>query len=259
MTISKLISTKSPWLLGPQGNSPARLRLFCFPYAGGAAAIYQSWQESLPPTVEVRPVQLPGRGTRMRETPFNQLSDLVDATARALVPYLDKPFAFFGHSMGALLSFELTRRLRREHGLSPVQLFLSGRRAPRFPHLDPVTYNLPDREFLDELRRLKGTPPEMLENAELMQLMLPLLRADFEVCETYCYSDEPPLECPVTVFGGLQDIDVGRTYLEPWREETSGSFSLRMLPGDHFFLQASKDLLIGSLVRDLYQYLKIAA
>lgn len=249
----------TPWLLGSKLNAQARLRLFCFPYAGGAASIYQAWQERLPPTVEVRPVQLPGRGMRMRETPINQMPALVEATAAALLPFLDRPFAFFGHSMGALISFELVRRFRREQGISPVHLFLSGRRAPQLPHTEPMTYNLPEPEFLNELRRLKGTPPEMLENAELMQLMLPLLRADFEVCETYTYADEPPLECPMTVFGGIQDLDVNRTHLEAWREQTSAPFSLRMLPGDHFFLQSSKDLLLWSLSRDLHSLTRVAA
>ncbi len=243
----------SRWLSGYTPNPRADLRLFCFPYAGGAANIFHAWSKSLPTRVEVCPVQLPGRVSRLREPAFTGLEPLVETAARELLPYFDKPFAFFGHSMGAIISFELAHRLRLEHSHEPVHLFVSGRRAPQIPEDEPPTYNLPDDKFLDELRRLKGTPPEVLEHEELMKLVLPVLRADFELIQTYRYSPRTPLECPLTVFGGLDDTEVTRESLELWREMTTGAFKLRMLPGDHFFLNTAQPLLLQILARDLEQ------
>jgi medium-chain acyl-[acyl-carrier-protein] hydrolase len=235
------------------------MRLFCFPYAGGGALIYRNWSNNLPSSVEVLPVQLPGRGNRILDAPFTEMSALVPATAESLLPYLDKPFAFFGHSMGAIISFELTRHLRRENGPQPVALFVSGGRAPQVPDEDPIKYNLPEPEFIEELRRLNGTPPEVLENSELLQLMIPLLRADFSLVETYEYASEPPLKCPIFAFGGLQDVDVKREQLEAWREQTTGHFLLRMFPGDHFFFHTSEAEILRILSLKLGQLAGIIA
>jgi medium-chain acyl-[acyl-carrier-protein] hydrolase len=241
----------TPWLVIPRENPSARLRLFCFPYAAGTAMTFRKWPESLPGGVEVCAVQPPGRGDRLREKPFGSLLPLVRAIAHAVAPRLDKPFAFFGHSMGAMIGFELARHLRREMGLLPAHMFISGRRAPQLDRSERVTYNLPESEFIDSLRDLNGTPPEVLEHRELMQLMLPLLRADFAVCQTYSYLHEPPLDCPFTVFGGLSDPEVSRRQLEAWREQTSGPWALRRLPGDHFFLHSAQGTLLSLLSHEL--------
>jgi len=245
----------TPWFTSQRPNAGARLRLFCFPYAGGGAAIYRLWPQSLPSEVEACMAQLPGRGTRLREEPFTNLDALVAAIAEAIAPLLDKPFALFGHSMGAMISFELARRLREQGQPQPSHLFISGRRAPQLPNDDPISYNLPDAELGQELLRLNGTPKEVLEHPELMELMLPLLRADFSVVETYDYRPGVPLDCPLTVFGGLRDAEVSREQLEAWREQTTSEFALRMLPGDHFFLNdaQAQTLLLSAVARDLYQ------
>jgi len=185
------------------------------------------------------------------ETPFTQLAPMVEALAQTIGPLLDKPFAFFGHSLGALVGFELARQLRRQSGVQPVRLFVSADRAPQLPHRDRPIHALPDGELLQELRRLNGIPGKVLEEAELMQIMLPVLRADFAVYETYVYSTEPPLNCPISTFGGLQDQRVSRGDLEAWRDQTSGSFSLRMFPGDHFFWNATQPLLLQALSQEL--------
>jgi len=164
---------------------------------------------------------------------------------------LDKPFAFFGHSLGALVSFELTRRLRREYGVHPVRLFVSAGRAPQIPRRGPPIHALPEEELLAELRRLNGMPGELMEHEELMEIMLPLLRADFAVYETYVYTNEPPLNCPISAFGGIQDHRVKDSDLEAWRAQTNVSFSLRMFPGDHFFLK--QPLLLRMLSQELEQ------
>lgn len=239
------------WVTCPNRNPQAKLRLFCFHYAGGGASVFRTWSYSLPQSVEVCAIEFPGRGMRRRESPFTQLEPLVQHLASPLLPYLDKPFAFFGHSMGGLVSFELTRLLRREYGVSPVHLFVSGHRAPQVPDPNPPIHALPESEFLQELRRFNGTPEAVLENAELMQLFLPTLRADFAVVETYAYAPELPLDCPITAFGGLQDREVSCNELEAWREQTNASFVLEMFPGDHFFLHSVEPLLLQSLSQKL--------
>ena len=242
----------SPWLFCPQPNPRANLRLFCFLYAGGNATIFRNWHERLPANVEVCAVQLPGRGRRLNENPFASVTSVVRPVSDALVLYCVKPFAFFGHSMGALLSFEITRQFRREGRRLPEHLFLSGRRAPHIPSEEAPTYDLPTEEFLQSLQKLNGTPAEVLAQPELIQLMLPLLRADFELCETYEYVSESPLDCAFSVYGGLRDPGVRKKDLEAWREQTTSSFSLRMVPGDHFFLNESATVLLGLLSQELH-------
>ncbi len=247
----KRSATATGWLSYPKPNPQASIRLFCFPYAGGSAVVFRSWPEALPANVEVVAVQPPGRGARIMEAPFTSLPPLVEAVAEAVRPQLDKPFAFFGHSLGALLSFELTRRLRALGAPQPARLFVSGTGAPQLGQANQPIHALPDSELMEALRNLNGTPAEVLDNAELMQLLLPLLRADFEVYESYAYASEPPLACPITAFGGLQDQQVSGERLEAWREQTSAGFVLRMLPGDHFFIHSSQALLLRELSAEL--------
>ena len=241
------------WVVKPRPNPEAAWRLFCFPYAGGGAQIFRRWPHQLPATGEVCAIELPGRGTRLQEPLFTQLPPLVEAVAQQLAKHLDKPFAFFGHSLGALLSFETARYCRRQHLPGPVHLFVSGRRAPHIPPDEPPLYTLPEPALINELRRLNGTPKEVLEHAELMQLMLPILRADFAVCDTYQYTPEPPLNCPITVFSGLQDASVRADHLEAWQAQTHATCSVHLFPGDHFFLHTTPSLLLQTLARELPQ------
>jgi medium-chain acyl-[acyl-carrier-protein] hydrolase len=202
--------------------------------------------------VEVCAVQPPGRGSRLREAPFTNMPDLISAAAPALAPCTNPPFAFFGHSLGALVAFEFARRLRRAGRGGPSHLFVSGCRAPQLALTRAHTYDLPEPEFVEELRRLKGTPEEVLDHPELLQLILPLLRADFSIAQTYTYApEEPALSCPVTAFGGKGDEEVGRESLEAWCEQTNDSFSMHLLPGDHFFIHESQSLLLEVISRDL--------
>jgi medium-chain acyl-[acyl-carrier-protein] hydrolase len=239
------------WLTCVQPNPQAKMRLFCFPYAGGSAQLYHRWAASLPSTVEVCPIQLPGRGNRMKDAPFQHLTPLVKAISEGILPYLNKPFCFFGHSMGAMISFELTRRIRVQYGLQPLHLFVAGRTAPQVVVDEPHTYHLPEPEFLESLHDLNGTPKELLANTELMQLMIPLLRADFEVCQTYSYVSGPSLECPLTVYGGTQDCHVSLEGYEAWNEQTTGPFKLTMFDGDHFFIHSHQQQLLQTLAKEL--------
>jgi len=239
------------WLAYREPNPRARLRLFCFPYAGGGASVYRGWAASLPGEIEVCPVQLPGRESRLREAPFTHLDPMIQVLADVLPPYLDLPFVFFGHSMGGLISFELSRELRRRRGPAPLHIFVSGRRAPQVPSREEPLHELPEPEFIARLRELNGTPEEVLQHAELMRLLLPILRADFSVNETYEYRPEEPLDVGISAFGGLGDQEVTREDLAAWKDQTRGRFRLRILPGDHFFVHGSKDLITESMSRDL--------
>lgn len=227
---------KSQWLPSRKTSLNASVRLFCFPYAGGNESAYRHWQQKLRESIEVLPVQLPGRGSRIKEPPYSELRPLVHAASEALAAEMEKPFAFFGHSMGALVAFELARDLLKQHGIQPVHLFISAKCAPRQRPEDPATGQLSDAELIEILARYEGTPRELSNDAELMRLVLPVIRADMALCNSYIYEPGPSLECPITVFGGLEDHVSSRACMESWQEHTKGPFTLRMLPGGHFFI-----------------------
>lgn len=239
------------WITRPQMNPQAHFRLFCFPYAGAGASIFRTWSNDLPPEIEVCPIQLPGRENRLRESPYTRLSPLIQTLAPLLRPYLDIPFAFFGHSLGALISFELTRELRRQNWPVPVHLFISGSRAPQIPDLDLPIHRLPEPKFLESLRRLNGIPEEVLQNPDLMQLFLPVLRSDFAILETYFYSTQEPLDCPIFAFGGMEDRKVSQEALAVWRDQTCGEFRLQRFPGDHFFLHSNQQPLLQTIAQEI--------
>jgi len=244
------IVAKSPWLGLRRPNLQARVRLFCFPYAGGSEATFRTWQKNLPDTVEVLPIQLPGRGTRIKEAALTRLAPMVQALSQSLRPEMELPFAFFGHSMGGLIAFELARQLRREGGPLPVHLFISAKCCPQ--QVDDLhTSEISDDELIEMLRRYEGTHKEVLENAELMLLLLPVIRADMDLCHTYICDPEPPLPCPITAFGGLQDHKSGRACLEGWQNYTTGRFTLRMFPAGHFFLRSWEKPILDAIFRDL--------
>jgi medium-chain acyl-[acyl-carrier-protein] hydrolase len=223
----------SAWVRFRQRSPVARLRLLCFPYAGGSALIYRHWMD-LPPQIDVCPVQLPGRDERFREPAFTRTDALCDALVVALGGFLDMPFAIFGHSMGAIIAYEFARRLQT--GGSMRHLLVSGQRAPHLPLRRKQSYDLPDAAFRERLRELDGTPEAVLRDADLMELLLPRLRSDFELTETYKRVEHAPLVCPVTAFGAAQDKEVSRSDLEAWRLTTTSAFDLKMFPGGHFYL-----------------------
>jgi medium-chain acyl-[acyl-carrier-protein] hydrolase len=181
---------------------------------------------------------------------------LVRAIAEALEPRFEQPFAFFGHSLGAVICFELARLLRKERGIEPACLYVSGCRAPQLRTERAATYNLPESEFVAELRRLNGTPDSVLDHPELMRLMLPIIRADFEISQTYSYLPDEPLSCPISAYGGLQDTEVARESLEAWQGQTTASFSLKVFPGDHFFIHSARSAFLLELTRDIETLLR---
>jgi medium-chain acyl-[acyl-carrier-protein] hydrolase len=243
------------WIVKPKPNPQAEIRLFCFPYAGGGALPFRTWSNDLPSEIEVCAVQLPGRENRLNEPPIPRLSPLVQTLARVLLPSLDKPFAFFGHSMGALIGFELVRHLRSQKSPVPIHLFVSGCKAPQIPDTDSPLHDLPSSLLIEKLRSYNGTPEAVLQDHTMMQLLLPVIRADFAIIETYVYSKEEPLNLPISAFGGFEDSSVSHEQLAEWRNQTSRSFELQMLRGNHFFLHAERALLLKYISRDLRSYL----
>jgi medium-chain acyl-[acyl-carrier-protein] hydrolase len=241
----------SSWLKIHQNNGRPNLRLFCFSYAGGSALTFRRWSASLPKQVEVCPIELPGRGSRMHETAVTRMHELVPAIASGIAGALDTPFALFGHSLGASIAFELAGYLKAHFGKEPAHLFVSGHRPPHLPRMKPLLYNLPEAEFRAEVARLNGTPQEILDNSDAMAMVMPILRADFELIETYRYQGGPLLACPIRALGGLQDPDVLKDDLSEWKRHTAGSFSLSMMPGDHFFITQSEPQLLSVLATDL--------
>jgi medium-chain acyl-[acyl-carrier-protein] hydrolase len=248
MTVS---ANANLWIHRPRPNPSAALRLFCFPYAGGGTAAFRGWGDALPKSVEVCPVQLPGREMRIKEAAMPSVFPLLDALAPAIGPFLDKPFALFGHSMGALVAFELARRIRRDHKLNPECLFVSARVAPDILLKGPPIHDLPEAELIQELIRLNGTDKNVLEHTELMRMVLPTLRADLALHEEYRYPAEPALECPMVAFGGLGDIDMKGEALEAWRSHTAGPFSVRMFSGDHFFINSQRSVFLSAFSVEL--------
>lgn len=252
-----MISQNSPvltntWTTCPKPNPEARLRLFCFPYAGVGASVYAQWAKLIPADVELHALQLPGRETRWREPAYRQFPPLIKALSEAIKPYLDKPFVFFGHSLGALISFETARYLRQLYGLEPVHMFVSARRSPQLPEPGPALHPLSDTAFISQIQqRYSGIPPVILQDQELMQLFLPILRADIELLESYQYSHNLPFNFPLSVFGGWEDKQATEQELLAWRSQTRNTFTLRMFSGGHFFLQTARSELLQALTQNL--------
>lgn len=238
------IQIPSPWIVIHRPKPQARLRLFCFPFAGGAASIFRTWGDELPADIEVCAVQLPGRESRRQEPLLRSVQQIVDALAKTIGPQLDRPFAFFGHSMGASVAFELARRLERQGDSGPVHVFVSAREAPHFP-AKKGRHTMSDELLTRELRQMGGTPEVVLRDAELMEMFLPIVRADLEVTDTYRYEPGPPLRCPLTALRGTADREIYEAEVEGWREYTSGAFTLHSIAAGHFFVGTHRAQVLG--------------
>ncbi|WP_278262532.1 alpha/beta fold hydrolase [Nocardia sp. AG03] len=213
----------------------ARIRLLCFPYAGGNAQSFVRWRRPLGDEIEVRPMQLPGHGERMGEPALHTWDGLLADIRHRVRDLLDRPIALFGHSLGALLAFECARMLTTEFAVPPVRLVVSGHRAPHLPLREAALRGLPDAEFLDRLSERSRTLRALTDPA-FRALLLPALRADFTVSETYEFTAAPPLTTPITALSGARDTDALPWELAAWREHTTGPFDSVSFPGDHFFV-----------------------
>jgi medium-chain acyl-[acyl-carrier-protein] hydrolase len=219
--------------------------MFCLPYAGGAAAVYHPWQEALPDWIDVCPVELPGRLTRSRERPLNDLGELLDALLVALRSELDRPFVLFGYSMGALVAFEFARRLQGQ-GTRPELLMVGAREAPHARKPGNSWARLSDEAFLAELQRhYRPIPAPLLEDREVMDVILKMLRADFSLLGAYAFTAGPLLDCPIVAFGGLHDKGVSKPGLDAWADLSSAPSSAEMIDGDHFFMETRREDLLS--------------
>ena len=237
----------TPWIKLYRPNSQRCLRLFCFNYAGAGASIFHAWAEKLPVEIEVCSIQLPGREDRFKESLFTDISLLSQTLSPILLPYTGLPFAFFGHSLGALLCYEVARQLRQQHSLSPIRLFVSSRSAPQLSASSPPLHQMPESVLVEQLRSINGTPEILLQDQRWRKVFLPILRADLSLSETYTYTPDEPLDCPISAFGGLQDSSVSVAQLEAWRYQTHNSFTLKMFEGNHFFLNKVQPLLLQAI------------
>jgi medium-chain acyl-[acyl-carrier-protein] hydrolase len=231
------------WFNNFSSNINAPYRLFAFPFAGGGASIYRSWPARLP-GVELMAINLPGREARIEEAPAQSMDALMAQLLPEIAPLLDRPFSFFGHSMGALTAYTLTTRLAQAHLPQPDKLILSAFHAPSVPRRRPDLHQLPDRDFLRQLIRYGGIPGAVLESPELLRMVLPILRADFTVIETGGFPQAPMLGCEIVAFCGDLDAAAPRADMLGWRERTRAPFSLTELPGGHFFLKSAQDELL---------------
>lgn len=245
---SKMLNS-NPWTMAFKPNPQARMRLFCIPYAGAGASAYRDWHASIRDDVEVVGIQLPGRESRFSEPPLVSIDDIVGQLTEVIAQHGDKPFVLFGHSLGALVSYELTRAIQQLRGSTPRHLIVSGTRAPCCPRRDDPIHQLDDDTFLDRIKSFNGTPPSLLQDMELMKLFTPLLRADFRAAESYRYVDRGPIWCPVTVLGGDEDDGVPLDDLSAWSSMCRSRYDRHVFHGDHFFIHKHKAAVIDIINR----------
>ena len=252
MTLANHALPGGSWLSSRLGTDPAsRIRLFCLPHAGAGTAMYNIWKRFLPASVEVCPIQIPGREVRLAEPSFTDCALLIAEMTTALSSHLDKPYAIFGHSMGALLALDLARSLRSANLPEPSYLFVSGRNATHVPMKHGAIHQMPDDEFLAALAtRYGGLPQEILDTPELLELYLPILRADLTLLETHRYEALAPLDCPIAAFAGSDDPNVSVAGLQAWEEHTTAAFEAKWFSGDHFYLAGASRLALLQLLGD---------
>jgi surfactin synthase thioesterase subunit len=239
---------------GRAENSGSPSRLFCFAHAGGGPSFYRRWGAFLLPEIAVRRVLLPGRESLLEEPPFRHIADLVDPLCAALEPQLDRPYALFGHSMGAVIAYEMARRVSGAGTAGPRCLIVSGCKAPGLPANRPPLSALPDDEFVTAVARLGGMPPEVLNEPDLISALLPALRADYELAETYEPLPGGRLGCPVIAYLGTSDPDVEYTQMLDWQQVTTGEFTMRVFHGGHFYLKGARPDVLHAVREDLSQH-----
>lgn len=235
------------WLEVFNPNREAKIRLFCFPYGGGGATFFYPWAFKLSSLAELVAIQLPGHETRFDEPLLYDKEEIINELLKAFINYNDKPYIFFGHSLGALISFELIKALRKAEYFSPSHLIVSGRRAPHISSRMLPIHHLPDKEFLEKILRYDGLTQEMLGNEDLMKLILPVLRADFKVSETYKYVPDLPFDFDITAMGGTGDLTTFEEDIKEWESHTSRRFKYFSYSGNHFFIKPNEEIILSRI------------
>jgi medium-chain acyl-[acyl-carrier-protein] hydrolase len=246
------MSDMKSWIKLSKGENE-NFRVFCFPYSGGTAQVYRPLTNLLPDGVSVYAYELPGRGRRFGEEIPDRLAGIVEDAFLPIKGLIERPYAFFGHSLGGIIAFEMARHLRKQGHPLPRHLFVSGIRAPQVPKREEEAFSLPRQEFIDKIKELGGTPSEILENEEMLDIMIPVLRKDFQLYETYSYSQDAPLSIPITAFGGRGDNFVTEGDIKKWSEHTSSLFEMRMFDGDHFFILDNMDNVAQLIAQAIYR------
>ncbi|MFS1524197.1 thioesterase II family protein [Microbulbifer sp. 2304DJ12-6] len=247
-------SSRQPgWFTFFERKPDAKLRLFCFPYGGGGLSAFSDWAASMPPGVELAVMELPGRGQRFSEPLMHDMSVIIERMANEFISYIDKPYVFFCHSLGAFLGFELMQALRRRDVSLPKLFMVAGMRAPQF-EVENQLHSLDDDAFLIALDQYNGTPANILANRELMNLYLPIFRADFSLSEKYQYRPSKPFNLPFIFMGGRDDHTVREVESDGWQLHSERPIVQKFFPGDHFFLfNEGKTAVLSTLASSLRQ------
>lgn len=240
------------WFIPFKQEKNVDIRLFCFHYGGGSASAFRQWSKDLIHGVELVAIQLPGREERFNEPLLSNISQVVDNLCWNFYNYLDKPFIFFGHSIGSLIAFEFARALHKKGMLQPKHLIVSGFKAPQVSFKKQSIHNLPNEKFITELKKYNGIPDYIIDNKELISIFIPTIRADFCIFETYKYTNEEPLISHITALGGVNDDTFNRNDLLGWKEQTKSSFNCHLLPGNHFFINSSYEEVI-KIINDILE------
>lgn len=244
VAMQKSVTSHSSLFFRPLVRPAARMRLVCFPFAGGSAATYTPWTQYLHEDAELIAIQLPGRGSRLVENPYDSIDAMVADLHTGMSDFLDKPCIFFGHSMGAKIAFELACALHRNNQPLPARFIVSGSAAPFIPRRSAMVHALPDAAFKKRLTELNGTPERVLQNTELMSYLMPTLRADFKIAETYRREKDCILPTTLAIYGGNRDEVIAEADLMAWREVFSDVADIKLYEGGHFFInQHTGDIL----------------
>ncbi|HEY4303066.1 MAG TPA: alpha/beta fold hydrolase [Gemmatimonadaceae bacterium] len=240
-------ASPKPALIRLPSRTPRR-RLFCLPFAGGGVSGYRPWLQALPPDIELVAAQLPGRESRLREAPYDSIWEMADALLPEILEMSDLPYALFGHSMGGLVAYELAVAIERMRVPAPTHVFISARRPPDEPADQPLIGNAPDAEFLDVMqRRYNAIPDAIKSEPDLLELLLPTLRADLRAIESYTPRTLHRLRTPVHVFGGVDDRHPFPNQLAGWQRVVEQPIRVRLFPGDHFFITSQRDAVMNDI------------
>lgn len=246
---------QNKWFKNLRSSENCKIRMFCFPHAGGSAEAFKHWGKYLPDWMELYSIQLPGRSNRLSEPLINDIKELVDKATNEIIPLLNsKSYIFLGHSLGGVIAFEVAKTLRRLNQKLPEHLFIVGRESPKIPEDVPM-HNATNEDLIEYLRSESGTHEEVFNNKDLIQLLLPIIRADLKLTETYSkyYIVENQLSCPISVFWGTLETRLTEQKLEGWENETSNGFDIEQFEGHHFFLHEHPEKIIDKILQNRIQ------